>query len=91
MTETGDGTSETTDVPGTEPGTESAADEVTEDPHASDFNYGKVKYEKITPFIMPDGNPGVLGCICYGEDSQFSGLESMRCFNMKTMERASFS
>ena len=50
-----------------------------------------VKYEKITPFIMPDGNPGVLGCICYGEDSQFSGLESMRCFNMKTMERASFS
>ena len=48
VTETGDGTSETTDVPGTEPGTESAADEVTEDPHASDFNYGKVKYEKIT-------------------------------------------
>ena len=37
---------QTTGAPGTEP--ETVTDAETEDPHANDFNYGKVKYEKIT-------------------------------------------
>jgi len=45
-----------------------------------------VNYDKITPFIMPDGTPGVICCIVYGQDSQFMGLESGRGFNMTTME-----
>lgn len=45
-----------------------------------------VNYDKITPFIMTDGTPGVICCIVYGQDSQFMGMESGRGFNMTTME-----
>ncbi len=60
----------------------------------ADFDLEKsiaaINYDKITPFIMPDGNPGVAGCVYYSADSQFGGLESVRCFNMSTMEMEYF-
>lgn len=55
-----------------------------------DKTLASVKYDKITPFVMPDGTPGVLCPICYSADSQFSGSDSMRCFNMTTMEHEIF-
>ena len=55
-----------------------------------DKSLAAVNYDKATPFIMPDGTPGVLGCIVPAADSQFAGLESMRCFNMTTMEHETF-
>ena len=51
-----------------------------------DKSLAAVNYDKATPLITPDGNPGVAACIVYPVDSQFSGLESIRCFNMTTME-----
>ena len=49
----------------------------------------QIDYINITPFITPDGEPGVALCFYYAVGSQFSGMESMRCFNMSTMERIS--
>ena len=49
-----------------------------------------VKYDKITPFVTPDGMPGVLCPLCFPEGSQFSGADSMRCFNMTTMKQEYF-
>ena len=45
-----------------------------------------VNYDKATPFITPDGNPGVSVCLIYSQDTQFMGAEGVRCFNMTTME-----
>ena len=45
-----------------------------------------IGYDKITPFVTPDGNIGVAGAIVTGGDSQFSGLESISCFDLTTMD-----
>ena len=42
----------------------------------------QIDYYNITPYITPEGNPGVAACIYYAEDSQFSGMESVRCFEL---------
>ena len=54
-----------------------------------DASIAAVNYDKITPFILPDGDPGVLACIVYASDSQFGGMESMRSFNLATMDDSS--
>ena len=41
-----------------------------------------INYDNLTPFIMPDGNPGVAGGIYYSSDSLFSGSVSVRIFNL---------
>ena len=46
-----------------------------------------INYDKITPMITSNGNPGVAGCVIYAADSQFGGMESIRCFDIVTMER----
>ncbi|MCR4703509.1 MAG: hypothetical protein K5665_07610 [Saccharofermentans sp.] len=51
-----------------------------------DASIASINYDKITPFILPDGDPGVLACIVYASDSQFGGMESLRCFNLATMD-----
>ena len=47
-----------------------------------------VGYDKCTPFVLPDGNPGVAAAIYYPADSQFGGGYSIRGFNLSTMEPA---
>lgn len=42
----------------------------------------QIDYYNITPYITPEGNPGVAACIYYAQDSQFCGMESMRCFDL---------
>ena len=42
----------------------------------------QIDYYNITPYITPEGKPGVAACIYYSRDSQFCGMESMRCFEM---------
>lgn len=53
----------------------------------SDYDLDKtlasVNYDNITPFITTDGNPGVIAGIWYAADSQFGGLVSARCFDIK--------
>jgi uncharacterized protein (DUF4415 family) len=47
-----------------------------------------VTYDKITPFILPDGKPGVLACFVHGKDSQFEGMTARICLDLNKMERA---
>ena len=42
----------------------------------------QIDYYNITPYITPEGNPGVAAYIYYAQDSQFCGMESMRCFDL---------
>ena len=42
----------------------------------------QIDYYNITPYITPEGNPGVAAYIYYSQDSQFCGMESMRCFDL---------
>lgn len=42
----------------------------------------QIDYYNITPYITPEGNPGVAACIYYAQDSQFCGAESVRCFDL---------
>ena len=49
---------------------------------------GEISPDNITPFIMPDGNPGVAGRI-YVTGSQFP--KSVKCFNLDTLEIESFA
>ena len=51
-----------------------------------DASIAGISYDTITPFVTPDGNPGVAGNIVYSKDSQFGGLEALRCFDLATME-----
>lgn len=46
-----------------------------------------ISFGKVKPFITSNGNPGVAGCIFYAAGSQFGGMESVRLFDMTTMER----
>lgn len=50
-----------------------------------------IGYDKITPFVTPDGNIGVAGAILSGEGSQFAGSESMSCFDLTTMDFVIFN
>ncbi len=50
-----------------------------------------IGYDKITPFVTPDGNTGVAGAIVAGEGSQFAGSESLCCFDLTTMDSVSLS
>ena len=50
-----------------------------------------INYDKLTPFVLPDGTPGVACSIAYGKDGQFGGSEGVRTFNLKSMEAASLS
>ena len=52
-----------------------------------DKTLASVDYDHITPFITSEGNPGVVIGIYFAADSQFGGLVSARCFDIKTMER----
>lgn len=45
-----------------------------------------INYDKLTPFILPDGKPGVACSIAYGKDGQFGGSDGVRIFNLTTME-----
>ena len=45
-----------------------------------------INYDKLTPFILPDGTPGVACSIAYGKDGQFGGSDGVRIFNLTTME-----
>lgn len=47
-----------------------------------DKSLAAINYDKITPYITPDGNPGVAGSIYYAYGSQFSGLESVIPFEL---------
>lgn len=55
-----------------------------------EFNLEKslalINYDKITPFVMEDGTPGVMASVVYPDDSQFAGSETMCMFNLTTME-----
>lgn len=51
-----------------------------------DKSLADISYDKVTPFVLPDGTAGVLGCVVYSNDTQFAGSTSMRGFNMTTME-----
>ncbi|MCR4556487.1 MAG: hypothetical protein K5779_01515 [Saccharofermentans sp.] len=46
----------------------------------------EINYENVTPFVAPDGNPGVSGKIY--TNTQF--FEMVCCFNMTTMSRENF-
>lgn len=39
-----------------------------------------INYDKITPYIMPDGSKGVSVTLIYSEQTQFYGLECQRSF-----------
>ena len=53
-----------------------------EDSFDYDRSLAEIDYTVITPYITPEGNPGVVGRIYYAPDSQFSGLETLRCFEL---------
>ena len=52
------------------------------DSYDFDKSISDLNYDVITPYITPEGNPGVMGRVFYAADSQFSGMESMRCFEL---------
>ena len=56
-----------------------------------DKSLAAVGYENCTPFVTPDGTPGVAASIYFPADSQFGGGASLRCFNMATMEPVNFA
>ena len=47
-----------------------------------DKSLAAISYDKVTPYVTPEGNPGVACCIIYADGSQFSGLETVRTFDM---------
>ncbi len=47
-----------------------------------DRSIGAISSTDVTPFIMPDGNPGAAGCI-FVTGSQFP--KSVKCFNLDTL------
>lgn len=51
-----------------------------------DASVASISYDTITPFVTPDGHPGVAGCVMYSQDSQFYGSDSITCFDLETME-----
>lgn len=51
-----------------------------------DASVSSISYDTITPFVTPDGSPGVAGYVMYSRDSQFYGSESITCFDLETME-----
>ena len=51
-----------------------------------DKSIAGISYDTITPFVTPDGKPGVAGSIVYSQDSQFGGMECLKCFDIETME-----
>ena len=53
-----------------------------------DRSIGAISLANITPFITPDGNLGAAGRI-YVTDSQFP--ESVKCFNLETLEIEHFA
>ena len=54
--------------------------------HYSAYDYDKssvlINYDKLTPFIMPDGSTGVSATVVYSEQTQFGGLECVRLFKL---------
>lgn len=51
-----------------------------------DKSLALINYDKITPFVMEDGTPGVMACVVPPDDSQFAGSESRCRFSLTTME-----
>ena len=52
---------------------------------AYDYNKSSIliNYDKLTPFIMPDGSAGVSATVVYSDQTQFAGLECVRLFKLK--------
>ena len=48
-----------------------------------DKSVALVKYDKVTAFIQPDGTIGVAATLVYSDQTQFVGMECVRCFNIE--------
>lgn len=58
-----------------------------DDAYDLDKSLALVNYDKVTPFILPDGTIGISASLIYSDQTQFTGSECVRCFNMSSMER----
>ena len=58
-----------------------------DDGYDLDKSLALVNYYKVTPFILPDGTIGISASLIYSDQTQFTGLECVRCFNMSSMEQ----
>lgn len=52
-----------------------------------DKTLSSLNYDKLTPMITPDGNPGVLAALDYAAGEQFGGLVNAMRFDLKAMKR----
>ena len=46
----------------------------------------EISYDTIKLFISPEGEPGVAVTVTYGDGSQFSGLKSMRSYELNSCD-----